>query len=76
LEFKYNPVKAISQINGKVWVAVKGGKIAICNIKHKNEELCYMQTEGFPYDALEPCSISKDEVMLAYSNGLLVFATH
>jgi len=38
-----------------------------------------MQTEGFPEDSIEPvkiCSISKDKVMLAHSNGSLVFATH
>ena len=45
----------------------------------KNEELCYMQTEGLPEDATEPikiCFIKKDTVMVAYSNGSLVFATY
>jgi len=38
-----------------------------------------MQTEGFPEDAIEPikiCFINKDTVMVVYSNGSLVFATH
>ena len=58
---------------------VEDGRIAVCNIGCKNEELCYMQTERFPEDAIEPikiCFIKKDTVMVAYSNGSLVFATY
>ena len=62
-----------------VWVAVEDGRIAICNTNCQNQEICYMETNNFPSNAvnlIKICPISEHTVVLGYANGILVFVEH
>lgn len=62
-----------------VWVAVEDGRIAICNTNFQNQEICYIETNNFPsnaVDLIKICPINEHTVVLGYASGLLVFVEH
>lgn len=62
-----------------VWVAVEDGRIAICNTNCQNQEICYIETNNFPGNAvnlIKICPISEHTVVLGYASGILVFVEH
>ena len=79
IQFTNNPVKDLYQIGEMVWVAVEDGRIAICNTNCQNQEICYMETNDFPDNAvnlIKICPISECTVVLGYTSGVLVFAEY
>ena len=62
-----------------VWVAVGDGRIAICNTNCPDQEICYMETNRFPDNAvnlINICSIGEHTVVLGYASGTLLFVEH
>ena len=62
-----------------VWVAIEDGRIAICNTNCQNQEICYMETNDFPGNAvnlIKICPINEHTVVLGYASGVLVFVEH
>ena len=62
-----------------VWVAVEDGRIAFCNTNCQNQEICYMEMNNFPGNAvnlIKICPISEHTTVLGYANGILVFVEH